>query len=78
MKKRSLVIVEWEDITTIRGWWDEEEAKEDTPLKCISVGWKLVSTKNHLSLIASRSENADCGDRITIPKGCIRSIRRIE
>ena len=78
MRRRPLVVVEWEDITTHRAHRDESEAGKIEPVKAISVGWKLSSRKGYLSLTPMRFENGECGDRQVIPRGCIRSIRRLE
>ncbi len=78
MQKRPLLFVEWDDISAYGGWKEESESREWTPLRCISVGWKLPSKKKHLTLASTRSEGKQCTDRQVIPKGCIVKIRRLE
>lgn len=78
MRKRSLLIVEWEDITGRSTWHSEEDAEKADTLKCITVGWKMASDRKHLSIASTRSPNGDCLDRTTIPKSSVRSIRRLE
>jgi hypothetical protein len=78
MKKRPLIIVEWDDISTHVSWVDEEEANKIDALKCISVGWKLKSDKKYLKITPMRASNRDCSDVQTIPRGCIHKIRKLE
>lgn len=78
MKKRPLVLVEWDDTTTNEGWAMVENLTSE-PVHCISVGWIVRKTKIALVLAGMRSLDEDaCNTRQTIPRGCIRSIRRIE
>lgn len=77
MKKRPLLLVEWDDITTDRGWEDEESDCTNPAAHCVSVGWQLKSNRRYLVITAMRSHGS-CNDRQIIPRGCIRSIRRIE
>lgn len=78
MKKRHLLIVEWEDITGRSIWHSEDDAEKADTLICITVGWRMSSDRRHLSLASTRSPNGDCSDRTTIPKTSVRSIRRLE
>lgn len=78
MKKRHLIIVEWEDITGLSKWHSEEDAAGAKTLHCITVGWRMKTDRKHLSLASTRSEGGDCLDRTTIPRTSVRSVRRIE
>ena len=78
MHKLHLVEVRWEDISCQAGWDSEENVRKAEPIACITVGWRMESTAKKLVLVSSRSDNGTYGDRNTIPKGCIKSIRRIE
>jgi len=78
MKKRKLIIVEWEDITTHRAFKDEREAGDIEGMGAISVGWELKGKRGHIALTPMRFNNGECADRQVIPRGCIKSIRRIE
>ena len=78
MRKLQLVEVEWEDTTSSGRWVNEKDALV-MPAQIHTVGWKLKATRKYLLLITQRDETYDeCADRIRIPRGCIRSIRRIE
>lgn len=76
MKKYPLVIVEWQDTITHSGWVDWDKL-DDVTIPCISVGWKVKSDKRSITLSSMRSDDG-CASRQVIPKGCIRSIRRLD
>lgn len=78
MKKLPLVVVEWNDTTSASKWVDEKDADLDSA--CVfSVGWRLKSPRKYVLLTPQRDiVYNQCADRIKIPKGCIRSIRKIE
>ena len=78
MHKKQLIIVEWDDTTGSSAWVSEEGVKKTEPFGCTSVGWKLKSTPKKLVICASKNDVGDYADRNTIPKGCIKSIRRLE
>ena len=78
MHKKHLIIVEWDDVSGSSGWASEEGVKKVEPIHCTNVGWKLKSTAKKLVICASKSDMGDYSDRCTIPKGCVRSIRRLE
>jgi len=83
MRKLPLLVVEWDDICTHSGWeWDDEDCS-DFVTHCISVGWKVKSTRKYLQLSPMRSEfkyskRSKCDDRQIIPRGCIIGVRRLE
>lgn len=78
MRKLPLVEVEWEDTTSKSGWEDTKDA--DLEFATIhNVGWQLQRTKKYILLVTQRdSTYGGCADRTKIPRGCIKSIRRIE
>ncbi len=79
MKKRQLLEVRWTDITTDGFWQDEDVDCTEHGIEMFSVGWKLKSNKKVLVLTPMRTKATDrCADRQIIPRGCIKSIRRIE
>ncbi len=77
MRKRSLIIVEWEDITTHRAYRNELESGEIDPVQATSVGWRLKGKRGYLVITPMRFSNGECGDRQIIPNGCIKSIRKV-
>lgn len=77
MKKRPLIVVEWTDIAGYKSWHREDEVFSDG-IQCFSVGWKLGASRKSVTLASTRTELADCNDVEVIPRGAIRSIRRLE
>ncbi len=78
MKRRRLLIVEWEDITGSHKWHEEEDAEESKTLICTTVGWQMKSSRKHLTIASTRSEEGQCIDRTTMARSVIKSIRRLE
>ena len=78
MRKKPLVIVEWDDVNGSSNWAAEESVKKVELTRCTNVGWKLESTAKKLVICAGKNDMGDYSDRCTIPKGCVRSIRRLE
>jgi len=77
MKKRHLVMVEWIDTAGGSSWRAEDE---DFGTGCLThtVGWQLKSSRKAITITSTRNEWGDCLDRETIPRGAIKSIRRLE
>ena len=78
MRKLPLIVVEWEDITTDPGWASDKGDYAKYVSHCTSVGWRLKSTRKHRVLTPMRDDGSRCDDRQIIPRGCIKSIRRLE
>ena len=74
--KHHLVLVEWDDTITHHGWKEYKDI-EIAPEPCLSVGWVLKSDKKSLTLSAMKSKDG-CAERQIIPRGCIRSIRKLD
>lgn len=77
-RKLPLIMVEWNDTSGTASWATEKQAKESEVILCKTVGWRLKTTGKKLIMAASCNTTGDYADRSTIPKGCIKSIRRIE
>ena len=81
VKRRSLLLVEWIDSHSGRGWRPLDEIAEDCkPLYCRSVGW-LVSNRNGMTMLAphisgERNETIHvCGTGdIAIPNKMIQKV----
>ena len=83
MRKLPLLVVEWNDISTHGGWEYDDVDLSKYAFYCVSVGWRVKSTRQYLQISPMRSSRvgskySKCDDRQIIPRGCIRSIRRIE
>ena len=76
-KKRPLLLVEWEDACHYTSWTDAKNCKDDRPLMTRSVGWKVPSAKNCITVVGSHNEYDDVSGREVIPRKYIKSIRRL-
>ena len=71
--KKPLVLVEWDDISSLPKWEEEAECVKDDTIQCRTVGWKLKSRNNKNIIIAStRNTYGQYADRNVIPKSVIR------
>ena len=78
MRKLHLIEVEWEDTTSDRRWESEDKVSVN-PAIVRNVGWQLQRTREYILLTSQKDiTHKEYADRIRIPRGCIKSIRRIE
>jgi len=77
MKKRHLVIIEWDDTFGNNKWHNEDDVGDATAQRCTTVGWRMPSRKGYFDIASSRDSNGRCADRMTIPRGNIKSIKRL-
>lgn len=79
MRKRQLLLIEWDDIITHSGWEEAEESLEPIINPHYSVGWRVKSNgRKYISITPMRDNSDRCDDRQTIPKGCIRKITKLD
>ena len=78
MRKLPLVIVEWDDTSTHTKWCKEDREHTEDASHCVSVGWRLSSSREHIVLTPMRDKEGWCSDRQIIPRGCITSITKIK
>ena len=78
MRKRPLILVEWEDITGNYGWEDESADFAKKVITVSTTGWQLKSDRKHLVITSSRTSKKECDDRSIIPRGCIKKITRLQ
>lgn len=73
-----LVKVTWEDSCTNNRWRELEDAKHDTTVKVVSVGFLVYEDKEYLSVAANYGTNPpQISNTITIPKKTIKKIQTI-
>lgn len=80
MMKKNLkpYIVEWDDPATVGRWRDIAQAREETASRCVSVGFLVEKTKKKIVLSLSYDEECrHVSDTIVIPRGVVRSCRRL-
>ena len=78
MDKR-LVRIEWIDaISHEGGAWLSAQFDTLLPSNCMSVGWVLTDTTEHIHIAAHFSNDGkDMGGDICIPKGCIQKVEEL-
>ena len=78
--KPKLVRIDWVDTVSNNGWRTEDGPKEALA-KCSTVGWLVGSTREAKTLAATIGDMGEgdrrLGDRVIIPRGCIKSIRKL-
>lgn len=72
-----MVLVEWLDTSSNSNWATKEEAKPKV-LTCRTIGFLLERNKKHIAIYATDSESGNISDRVCIPKGCIKSVKRLK
>ena len=73
-----LVRIQWEDsrgVTT--GWEWKDDVDPLPPVVIFSVGYLIKDTKRYKTLVQSVSDEQILG-RLTIPSGCIKSIKKLK
>ena len=70
-----LVYVEWEDSCTVYGWRDPEL---DGPSKIKSVGHLVTKNNKFMVISTSQSESGRFVDQLTIPRSCIKKIKKVK
>lgn len=74
-----LVLVVWKDITARADWVGsyEEVLEEIQPIRCVTVGWIILDTKDTLILADSATQDRTLGGTTAIPKGVVVSIEEV-
>lgn len=74
------VCVQWDDIVTFSGWEDKDTVVATEPHRCTSYGFQTKLTKKFLTLAATKGVNGNIeyNQLISIPLGCIESIKKLE
>lgn len=78
MRKKPLLLIEWEDFATYASWRGEDKAADVDPMICHTIGWKMKAPKGKICVASSRNSVGECAERTIITKGAIKSIRRLE
>lgn len=78
MRKKPLLIIEWEDASCHPDWFKEDEASNFRGINTNSVGWKIKVKKGYIGIAASRTEYGKYSDLSIIPRRNIISIKKLE
>ena len=77
MTRRQMVVVEWQDSTSFNGWRDVGEVAELTASRIESLGFRQRDRDGCIVLAGSVSDIAHYARVEMIPKGCVKSVRRL-
>ena len=73
---KDIVLIEWVDSKGVTNWENIDELEPMLPVECRSVGF-LLENKRAYKTIAIGLGGKQVLGRLTIPSGCIRSIKKI-
>lgn len=82
LSEDKLVVVEWEDCTSINDWVDPKDLEDFKP-RVFTVGWPLYQTEDSLHVVSSiGSQEGDLLDKVTnvmaIPKKMILGVEVVD
>lgn len=77
VKNFPLVMVTWVDAATDNGWTDTDEAHDFVPPVCQTIGYLVADKPDHVVLAQTHGGN-EMGNRWTIPRGMVSSVRTLE
>jgi hypothetical protein len=76
--KRKLVYVEWEDSCSFsRNGWREIGSESLTTSKIKTIGWIVDETDTFITISNCISEESNCTNHFTIPRGCITKVKML-
>jgi len=81
LQKWQMVEIHWDDSVHTNGWKHEEDVDfDDVFLQHLSIGYFVNSSKRAITICQNRSDQGDTNiDAImSIPKGCIRKLRKLK
>lgn len=71
-----LVLIEWEDAYTDHGWRSDDEVDGLHTARTVTCGFLKKETEGYVAVILNQGRGV-YSDAITIPKGCIKRMRRL-
>lgn len=77
MKKHPLVMIEWIDSASLRGWQDINHLSHGSST-IWSAGYLIKENKTDITISTSITENGNCADAISIPKVAIKKCQKLK
>lgn len=74
--KKQRVEVDWLDACSDSRWAPVDGLDDETTCNR-TLGYCLKRTRTAITVGASLSDLRHCGDRITIPRSCVKAIRKV-
>ncbi|KKL70148.1 hypothetical protein LCGC14_2107850 [marine sediment metagenome] len=73
---KDIVLIEWVDSKGLTNWEDIDGLESMPPVECLSVGFLLDENESYKTIALGMGGNQVLG-RMTIPTGCIKSIKKL-
>lgn len=73
-----LLKVVWHDACSLNGWSDAQIAAGISVPKAVTVGYCLNRDKRRVVMAATATSDGDVGEVIAIPRGMIKSVKRLK
>ncbi len=73
----NIVLIKWVDSKVIHGWREGEDTRFDDVAYCETVGFLQYEDKEKVTITFGSSDSAFIMETITIPRGCIKSVRKL-
>lgn len=73
--KNKMILVEWTDVSVAHGWGCGDEGAETA--ECKSVGFLRLEDETKIQMAMAVSNLGNVFEVMSIPKGCIKSIREL-
>ena len=74
-----IVVIRWKDSQAIEGWVSEDDAQDETPTECVTIGRYINRTKEYITVAPTRGVMNDKDALylgvLTIPTGAIIDIQ---
>ena len=79
MKELRMVRVEWVDSAGLNKWQTRQACLDDgSVVVCVSIGFLLRSNRIEVTLVQSLADElGNVNGSFSIPRGCIKSIKRL-
>ena len=71
-----IVLIKWEDSNVTHGWI-LKDTNNNNVAHCQTVGILQAEDENKVTIAMGESDCGSVLEKITIPKGCIKSIRQL-
>lgn len=77
LKKRRIVLVEWEDSTSVHRWQARSEV-DNKPAFCRTVGWLVAKDKKAMTVVGTYSAGSHFTGDLCIPMGAVRKVTEVK
>ena len=72
-----MILVEWTDSNVTHGWHLEDDTLDNVVSHCRTAGILVAENTESITLAMGVSDCGSVLETITIPRGCIKSIKKL-